>query len=1108
MSPKTEKLLDLLKSRQMAPSDVLEKLRSRAEKQDASPRSVTRYLVEKGHLTSSQSDNLLKEVGAETSSSGKAASGGKSGSKSSGSKSASGKSKPSRPTFDDLEPLDSAGGGVNSLDALLNDPSMGAPAPDYSKKKGFGRNKWDTKLMLYGGGGLLAMILLIFLFSFLIFGQSEEEMFKAAEDAYGSASYTDAITKYDQYLEAFPESENHSIAVVHRGLSRMRQVVDNSAWEDSLIVAKTVLPEIRQERQFSEARADLSIMLPDIAEGLVQKANQEQSLELLNQAEEAMELANDRGNIPEEMRSRDRMRNIQIEIRNVERILRRDERLAQAITDINAAVAEGDTATAYEKRKELLAEYPGLLTNTDLQDAVLTASQAEQGLVNYVAETRAAETSDVESPMTAEVIPITTTGQPAGGVAGEFVMAVVAGSVFSIDAATGDLLWRRHVGIDNGVDPLDLPGGDVLLFDSTRREFVRLNGRDGAIKWRLAIDAQPVDTPLLTPDGLFAATDNRRLLHINLDSGQQQGYYEFPQGLRNSPAASRDGGFLYLLGEHSNLFVLNQRERTCTMVMHLGHEAGEVHIGPQLLGAYLIVPQDSGAANSRILVLEVADGGASVSLKQSNLEIPGHVFHPPTAAGKLVIISTDHGGHYVYDVKPAGATVPLTSIAQLSGISGRTAVPFTYVRGSEFWSAGKGLVKYEIQATASSIRPSWSRRTDDTYLQPLRAIGDTLFTLRRAPNTAGDLLAAVQLSSGEPIWEAHIGAPIVDQPWISADGALNAVNVVGAMFRVPASGGTSDQSGSAAGTLVLTPVATAAMQQVLSREVATQPLAADARAIPQQATNECLSWTGKAFSVVALPGESACPPVAFGGNLMVPSKDGRIYLVNPNDGSNVTEPFQPVVQPGTEYNWISQNDGANDDSDVLLFDGAGKVYLVGIESQPREYLAAHSEVNTMLRLRAPLIRLGNFAYAAEGRKNIIPISLTDRVVSLGDAIEIPDGIVWGPHKCGNLAVVCSTTGKLYAFDDSGNAAWADEPAESPADEDPNLLVSPVGKPLPDAAGFWVAQSTGMLVHVNSTSGAIDGRVDFRRPLAGGPVVWENKLVAAGYDGTLYMIAKP
>ncbi|MDA7979902.1 MAG: PQQ-like beta-propeller repeat protein [Pirellulales bacterium] len=1083
MSPNTEKLLDLLNERQLVPDLVLQKVRARAEKQDASPRAVVKYLVEKGHLTRSQSDNLLKEVGVGSATAGKTSS-----------------PKGTSTGLDDLAPLDAAGtAGMQSLDALLNEPSLGAAVASNSltpnqAKRGLGRNKWDTKLMLYGGGGLLAMVLLIVFFSFLIFGQSEEDMFKAAETAYSNGNYSDAITKYNEYLDAFPESDNHSLAVVHRGLSQLRQVVDAKAWEDSLVVANRVLPEIRQQRQFAQARADLKIMLPDIVQGLVTQAKEKQSLPLLIKAQEALVLAEDEGNIPKEMRSKDKMQNIQIEIRNVERILRRDERLAQAVTEINQAVAGGDTATAYQTRKDLLAKYPGLLTDAQLQEAVLAASQAEKSLVKYVEQSRNAETGAGVTPLAGEAIPVSTTGTPAGGVAGEVITALVNGSVYAVDATEGKLLWRCYVGYDS-VSPVDLPGGDLLLFDSVRSELVRAGGRDGNVSWRLPISGLPMDVPVLTADGAFVVMSDRRLLHINLESGQQLGYYEFPQGLRTAPAASRDGGALYLLGEHSNLFVINHRERSCAMVMHIGHEAGEIHIGPHLIGAYLVVPMDIGSETSRLLVLETGVDGVEVTLRQSDLEVRGHVFHQPAAAGKLFVLSTDRGGHYVYDVKPAGAATPLTLIAQLDGVAEIATVPFTFVRGSAFWAAGKGLVKHEIQATASSIRQVWVRHNQDTFLQPVRAAGDVLFTLRRQSGEPGDILSAVSLTSGDAIWETHIASSLVDQPWIATDGSLNVMSVAGSMFTLPKE---------PTQTHILEPGPKAPVSNTLSADARIQSFPEGVQAFPRRNAAECLTWNAQKarFSIVRLPGVSSCHPLTFGENLLVPAKDGRVYLVNPQDGSNVVEPFQPIVEPGIEYAWRSQANASGAKS-ILLHDGISRLYLIGVNADPRPHLASLAEEESLIQFRGDFVRLNEHAYGVDTDRRVVPLALTEQTIVIKDAISVPGGVAWGPHRAGDLAMVCSASGELHAWNDSGVAAWTgDRAAEG------NRVNNPVGTPLVDDSGCWISEQDGQLVHVDAGTGTVDQRLEVGRPLASGPIVWNDSLVIAGLDGSLLMIDKP
>ncbi|HVX63363.1 MAG TPA: hypothetical protein VHC19_22270, partial [Pirellulales bacterium] len=75
-----------------------------------------------------------------------------------------------------------------------------------AKQKGRrrGGKGWDTPLILIGGGGLLAMVLLGGLLYWRLSRGNAEQAFTLAEQDYTSGSYTQAVQKFDAFLENFP----------------------------------------------------------------------------------------------------------------------------------------------------------------------------------------------------------------------------------------------------------------------------------------------------------------------------------------------------------------------------------------------------------------------------------------------------------------------------------------------------------------------------------------------------------------------------------------------------------------------------------------------------------------------------------------------------------------------------------------------------------------------------------------------------------------------------------------------------------------------------------------------------------------------------------------
>ena len=249
-------------------------------------------------------------------------------------------------------------------------------------------SQWDSKLLLVGGASLGVLIVIgAFLFMSLTRG-SADEMFAAASEDYRGGSYSQAIKRFEKYLDAYPNDKNASLARVRMNMAHLWQVSGDP--ERGLKVAKEILPKIEGEESVGEAREELASLLPGIAEGFLEKAKlSNDTLEqedLLASTEEAMTLVNNPTYIPSTLRKSQltRIDTITDDIARVQRDIDRETQLANTIEFILASVGSGDTKGAYEARYELLGKYPGLDSNDELHEAVLKITEKERDRVKVV----------------------------------------------------------------------------------------------------------------------------------------------------------------------------------------------------------------------------------------------------------------------------------------------------------------------------------------------------------------------------------------------------------------------------------------------------------------------------------------------------------------------------------------------------------------------------------------------------------------------------------------------------------------------------------------------------------------------------------------------------
>ncbi|MCI0361770.1 MAG: hypothetical protein L0211_25065, partial [Planctomycetaceae bacterium] len=393
---------------------------------------------------------------------------------------------PPSPPADALVPLDAPAPTARSVPALTPLPpdpgvsaSPGAPLGDLfsdplalpadplaksgaqvalpgGKKR---RNVWDSPLLLVGGGLLGVMLVAFGLLYYSLTRGSAAELLAQADEKYEGGAFTDAVHLYETFLEKYPKNPNLSKARVRLGMAELRLMSsDGKNAKQGLTTAKRVLPEIASEERFDEARVELATLLPDIAEGFATMAAEAgetaEKEALIAQADEAMKLVNNAAYLPPSLRKEreTRISAILDKLKVAQRSIEQDKDLGATLEKIAAAEKKGDAAAAYQLRSDLLKVYPALATHTSLVAAIRGVGERERSLVQVNPEVVAAASDDPEAGGSRLVLAVRSGPAPAAA-AGRIAFVQIEGAVYGIDADSGRILWRRHVGYETLVQP-------------------------------------------------------------------------------------------------------------------------------------------------------------------------------------------------------------------------------------------------------------------------------------------------------------------------------------------------------------------------------------------------------------------------------------------------------------------------------------------------------------------------------------------------------------------------------------------------------------------------------------------------------------------------------
>jgi outer membrane protein assembly factor BamB len=608
---------------------------------------------------------------------------------------------------------------------------------------------------------------------------------------------------------------------------------------------------------------------------------------------------------------------------------------------------------------------------------------------------------------------------------------------------------------------------------------------------------------------VLVPTADSRLVTINLEDGRLTGEVRFSQNVR-SLVVDRDEKHGYVVGHHTNLYVLDLGAGACAKVVYLGHEPGSIRAAPLLIDTYLLVAENIGTKFSRFLALGLEEGGATAKVVQvTEPPLDGQIQLSPVVQGRQIVAATDLGAVYVFDISPGGEKI--LSQTQVSAPTLTSPlVPYPLVRGSQLWVADKQLVRYDIQLNTGRLVPRWAKDTGDTFLQPLEASGEILFHARRRSGVRGVNVSAVRLEDGERLWEIHLAAPAATGAIVDPSGAaVSALTAAGELYRVPAADLRGHQP----------PAAALAALAADSPEVGL--LQNESIAILRLGSTALVAWRGalqallvdpqpgapSALRWIELPDRPGCAPLIVRGRLLVPGLVGQVYLLDVAAGRQAAQPFQAVISGRRAFSW-NDADGPPDASDgefyddLVLGDGDKSLYRIGLRSVPVDHLAAFDKADLTDAIASPVGRVGGWAYAVDAKQRLVAFelpALTPRLVQLpSEKPQLAGRPVWGPKRVGRHVLLVTDDGWLYCLGGEGKLAWHAELADGPL----------AGAPLAVDGRIVLISQSGAVVSLDDDTGRAIGKIDVGQPLGPGAALLGERLVLPGHDGTLHFAPLP
>jgi outer membrane protein assembly factor BamB len=960
------------------------------------------------------------------------------------------------------------------------------------------KKQWDSPIILLGGGGLALLVLCGATVWWLLNRESGDQQLQLARSAANSGAYAQSIQHYQDFLEGSPRHPQHGLARVQLAMVNIRQATEAANFTAALELAQQELEAIEDEEEFDEAHGELAALLPQIAVGLATGSEKaavgtDEARQLAELASKAVALSSNVMYVPKSMRDEAKLAAVRETLDRVERRQRTQHDLDQSLAAMQQAIENNNTSEAYLAHAKLIAEHPELTGDAKLAEIVQQISKAEQAAIRFVSEEQASETSERPMPWVAALAVANRRGNAAAAEGSGAACVRVDGAIYGLEAATGRLLWRRHVGFTSSAWPMRV-GADVLIIDGSRHELMRLDAATGQLVWRQSI-GEPFAPPLVVDERAFVASQSGRLLVIDVNSGVRTGYVQFAQPLGSSPLVDRQQEHLVVAGDHSSLYTISLADMSCRSVYFLGHAEGSIRVPPVAILDKLVVVENDGVETSRLCLLSFDEDG-TIDKQLAERRLDGSPVSPPLTSGRRLIVATDRGQIEVYDVGLSDSDEALAVVATRDATGSQPVARHIAAVDRNMWVGDTQLTKLSILPTGNRLRVDTIENNfiGATFDHPFERFGNTLIHVHRPRKRAGAVIAATETSGGRVLWQTDLavppaGPPIVDE----AAQSLVTANAEGYVFRFDEAAIRSRVQDR--------PLKTPAMPTGLPALTSAVDLGQGRAAFCAAGSDQLLLYNpaagGRSTQWVKLASPLACEVTRLNGSIVAPLEVGQVFLFSSADGANLAMPFQPQLKPQTTVDYRPAVIVDSRTRRFVITDGSEKIYLLAATEQPQPHLAAIATANVgPYPINSRLVVAGETVVAVGGDSHLVRYRLPT-LESAGET-KLSAPVVWGPYAVSGDVAVATADEHLTVVSAAGDETWR------VALEHGALA----GAPLTSDGSVLIAYRNGVVERRAIADGKVLATVDVEHPLAAGPVQFAERLVLTAHDGTLLVVDQP
>jgi len=980
-----------------------------------------------------------------------------------------------------------------------------APANENFKKWDT-KNQWTSKWPFIGFGVLLILIMVGSFLAIWLGGVDADKQYAAAISSIDNLTFADAEEKFTNYLKDNPNHKFADDALALRVKAIMRNKFSSKRWSETIQSAQTLLPELKQQEnnQLAKIRDDVGLMLSESlfheTESAVQLetlAEMESSVEKLGKYYEFIDNPNYlSGTLRKSQRVSTSLAEIENNIQTVNGLINKEKDYSSTLVEIKKLGDDRKTDKAFETYIRMTREYPDLAARQELREMMKSISKTEEDLVKPLDQATVTQTGAPPSPLSASVVLASTVGEQVNGLRDEVIAALVDGAVYGFDAGTGEVRWRRFVGLQTAYPPKVFDLDTVIVFDLLRNEVSKIQLTDGEVVWRALID-EPFFEPTFNEQQVLVTTRSGKLILIDGTTGEMVGGAKIPQAANSGGLIANRAPVLYQPGSYSNLYAISTSDFQCKEVLYLGHYRNSIPVPPVSWSGYIILVRNGGDF-ADLLILKPDETGLNLKVNQIINRVTESQINTPIAYfGRGLLLFGDGGDMRILELNPGNEISPVTVLAK-EQYDTQQQQSYIAHKGSNIWAASKGLRRYKVQRSLGQFKNEEVVEPADIFLGQPTVIDDKIFHVRRR---AGSNMASASLVDGKslkPIWRTDFGGPLGGV--VENGSGLTAVNNQGDIFEVSA----KDISLGVAKRAI---ISSEVIETLKFDEL--MPLGDDSFVMANSRGAKDLLFYEKNASKSRLiqmgiqPNDQPQqPPIIVGENIIVASQQGLVSKIDPKNGRIIGSPFLPPVSPGMKVPWrplvpITSNVFAAAHASVqdASFQMPSKLYFLSAESDAS--ISKLAELEFAQSIVSAIVTDGRSVFGVKSGEE----SDTLFQVAAGNSPSISatqtmaKRYVDGPWLVGEWLLVQMDDDSLTCFDKSLQQKWS-----LPIG---NVQISSI--PSDTNGRLMVVFASGRILQLNSGQGTIEKQLELGQPIIGKPMFVGDEIVFRGADGTVHML---